>query len=232
MLRQIRESEAYKWADGAAIVQTLNAKKLELLGEPPVGDGKRKKKGKKTNEEKKKAKEPEEGKAKTEKLPNQTSEEFTKAEEGELDLKKLIPREMDQGNSPEILEKHRKATGGLVHTRFPPEPNGYLHIGHAKSIRFNFTLAKEYGGNTYLRFDDTNPCKEDTEYIEHIQDIVNWLGYKPFKTTASSQYFQELHDIAVFLIKKDKAYVCFQSAAEMKEGRENKTDSPWRNKSV
>lgn len=84
-----------------------------------------------------------------------------------------------------------------------------MHIGHAKAIRFNFTVAKEYGGNTYLRFDDTNPCKENQEFIDHIKEIVSWLGYEPFKISASSDYFQELHDYAVDLIKRGKAYVCF-----------------------
>ena len=98
---------------------------------------------------------------------------------------------------------------GPVITRFPPEPNGYLHIGHAKAIRFNFTVAKENGGETYLRFDDTNPCKENHEFIDHIKKNVAWLGYKPWKVTASSDYFQELFDLAVGLIKKGKAYVCF-----------------------
>jgi glutaminyl-tRNA synthetase len=92
-------------------------------------------------------------------------------------------------NSAAIMEKHHAFTKGLIHTRFPPEPNGYLHIGHAKAIRFVFTVAKQNGGNCYLRFDDTNPCKENNEFIDHIKDIVNWLGWEPFKTTASSDYF-------------------------------------------
>ena len=101
----------------------------------------------------------------------------------------MIGRDVDAGNSAEHLEKHRAVTGGKIMTRFPPEPNGYLHIGHAKAIRFNFTVAKQYDGLTYLRFDDTNPCKENNEYIDHIHEIVGWLGYKPWKTTASSDYF-------------------------------------------
>lgn len=181
MLKELKEKTDLKWAVGKGPLDAINAKKIALLGEPPADDGKRKKAGKKAAEPKKPAED--------KKGMNEADGEFTKEEEGTLDLKKLIPREMDQGNSAAILEAHRKVTGGLVHTRFPPEPNGYLHIGHAKSIRFNFTLAQEYGGNTYLRFDDTNPCKENNEFIDHIKDIVNWLGYKPFKTTASSDYF-------------------------------------------
>ena len=107
-----------------------------------------------------------------------------------------------------------------------------MHIGHAKAIRFNFKVAEAYGGNTYLRFDDTNPCKENNEFIDHIKDIVNWLGYTPFKTTASSDYFQQLYEHAVELIRRDKAYVCFQSAEEMSRCRNEKIDSPWRNASI
>ena len=228
-----------KWADGGAVNDTIKEKRIALLGEIPVSDGKRKKKGKQTNAEKKAAndgdnkeeKKPS-GKNAPSSKPDEGDGEFTKEEDGSFDINKLCPRDMDAGNSPEILAKHRAATGGKVHTRFPPEPNGYLHIGHAKSIRFNFTVAKAYGGNTYLRFDDTNPCKENNEFIDHIKDIVSWLGYEPYKTTASSDYFQELYDIAINLIKKDKAYVCFQTSEEMKAGRDSKEDSPWRNKPV
>jgi glutaminyl-tRNA synthetase len=117
-------------------------------------------------------------------------------------------------------------------TRFPPEPNGYLHIGHAKAIWFNFTLAKIYGGETYLRFDDTNPCKENNEFIDHIKEIVGWLGFKPWKVTASSDYFQEMYELAIKLIKKGKAYVCFQNKEQMAQCRTDMIDSPWRNTSV
>ena len=92
-------------------------------------------------------------------------------------------------NTPELVRKHREATGGVVITRFPPEPNGHLHIGHAKAMRFNFTIAAEYGGFTYLRFDDTNPEKESQEYIDSIINSVSWLGYKPKEVRYSSDYF-------------------------------------------
>jgi len=107
-----------------------------------------------------------------------------------MDINELSGRDFGIGaNSEENLRKHLAFTGGKIMTRFPPEPNGYLHIGHAKAIRFDFTVAKERGGLTYLRFDDTNPCKENHEFIDHIKKNVQWLGYTPWKITASSDYF-------------------------------------------
>lgn len=144
----------------------------------------------------------------------------------------MIGRDVDVGNSKEILEKHLAFTKGKVHTRFPPEPNGYLHIGHAKAIRFNFTVAKHYEGNCYLRFDDTNPCKENQEFIDHIVKNVKWLGFEPYKITASSDYFQELYEAAIVLIKKGKAYVCFQNVEDARRDRMDKVNSPWRDASV
>ncbi|XP_020572531.1 glutamine--tRNA ligase [Phalaenopsis equestris] len=135
-------------------------------------------------------------------------------------------------NPKEMLEKHLKITGGKVFTRFPPEPNGYLHIGHAKAMFINFGLAAERNGLCYLRFDDTNPEAEKKEYIDHIQEIVQWMGWQPFKVTYSSDYFQELYDLAVVLIKKGLAYVDHQTPEEVKEFREKKLNSPWRDRPI
>lgn len=104
---------------------------------------------------------------------------------------------------------------GRVHTRFPPEPNGYLHIGHAKSICLNFGLANKYNGKTNLRFDDTNPVTEETEYVESIKADIKWLGYQWANELYASDYFEQLHDFAVALIKKGLAYVDDLSAAEI-----------------
>lgn len=132
-------------------------------------------------------------------------------------ISKMVSRDMvSTHNSKEILAKHHEATGGKVHTRFPPEPNGYLHIGHALAMRFSFTLAGDNGGNCYLRYDDTNPEKECQEYIDSIRNSVEWLGYKPWKTTYSSDYFGRLYEFAIQLIKSGKAFVCHQKKAEMK----------------
>ena len=96
-------------------------------------------------------------------------------------------------------------------TRFPPEPNGYLHIGHAKSICLNFGVAEQFGGKTYLRFDDTNPLKESDEYVEAIKADVQWLGFEWTEVTHASDYFEEIYNYAVELIKADKAFVCSQT---------------------
>ena len=98
--------------------------------------------------------------------------------------------------------------GGKVYTRFPPEPNGYLHIGHAKSICLNFMTAQKYGGKCNLRYDDTNPVKEDMEYIDSIEEDVKWLGFKWDKKLWASDYFQQMYEAAVELIKKGRAFVC------------------------
>lgn len=135
-------------------------------------------------------------------------------------------------NSTEILKKHHEATGGRVVTRFPPEPNGYLHIGHSKAMRFNFTIAKEYGGWCYLRYDDTNPVKESQEFIDKIQECVTWLGYEPYKISYSSDHFDTLYQYAVQLIKNGKAFVCHQSKAEIAESRKKLEDSPYRGRSI
>jgi glutaminyl-tRNA synthetase len=126
---------------------------------------------------------------------------------------------------------------GRVHTRFPPEPNGYLHIGHAKSICLNFGLAEEYGGLCNLRFDDTNPSKEDIEYVESIMEDVRWLGFDwEDRLFYASDYFEQLYDYAVQLIKDGKAYVDSLSADEIREHRGTLTEpgqnSPYRDRSV
>jgi len=112
-------------------------------------------------------------------------------------IEEIIEKDLDEG-------KH----GGRIHTRFPPEPNGYLHIGHAKAIFINFETAKKYGGKTNLRFDDTNPITEDTEYVESIKNDIRWLGYKwEGEALFASDYFEQLYDYAEKLISKSLAYV-------------------------
>jgi glutaminyl-tRNA synthetase len=141
-------------------------------------------------------------------------------------IQDIINEDMETG-------KHK----GRVHTRFPPEPNGYLHIGHAKSICLNFGIAQEYGGKTNLRFDDTNPIKEEQEYIDAIEEDVRWLGFKwEGKTLYASDYFDQLYEFAIELIKGGKAYVDDLNADEIREYRGSLTEpgknSPYRDRSV
>ncbi|EAN98425.1 putative glutaminyl-tRNA synthetase [Trypanosoma cruzi] len=135
-------------------------------------------------------------------------------------------------NTPELLEKHHALTGGKPYFRFPPEPNGFLHIGHAKSMNLNFGCAVAHGGKCYLRYDDTNPETEEQVYIDAIQEMVRWMGWKPDWITFSSDYFQQLYEFAIQLIKAGKAYVDHSTADEIKKQRESREESPWRNRSI
>lgn len=139
-------------------------------------------------------------------------------------IKNIIKEDLASGKHKEII------------TRFPPEPNGYLHVGHAKSIVLNFELAKEYSGRANLRFDDTNPIKEDTEYVDAIKKDIEWLGYNWNELHFASNYFDEMYQRAILLIKKQKAYVCELTAEEIREYRGTLTEpgkkSPYRNRSI
>lgn len=110
--------------------------------------------------------------------------------------------------SPKFRDEHLAFTKGKVFTRFPPEPNGFLHIGHSKAIFINFGYAAHHGGHCYLRYDDTNPEAEEARYFESILESIRWLGFEPYKITYSSDYFDELYALAVKLIEKDLAYIC------------------------
>ncbi|MEK3789671.1 MULTISPECIES: glutamine--tRNA ligase/YqeY domain fusion protein [Paenibacillus] len=135
-----------------------------------------------------------------------------------------------------IEEDIRSGKVKEVVTRFPPEPNGYLHIGHAKAIWIDFTLADEFGGRTHLRFDDTNPAKEDIEYVQSIQEDIKWLGYEWEAKFYASDYFEEMYKRAQLLIRKGKAFVDDQTADQIRETRgtltEPGTNSPYRDRSV
>ncbi len=139
-------------------------------------------------------------------------------------LEEIIENDLASGKYESIL------------TRFPPEPNGYLHLGHAKSLCINFGLAQKYGGKTNLRYDDTNPTKEDTEYVDAIKEDINWLGFQWEKECYASDYFDQLYEWAEQMIMKGQAYVDDQTLDEMRENRgtvdKPGKDSPWRNRSV
>ena len=146
------------------------------------------------------------------------------------------PREKSLNFLEEIIEESIAGGETRIQTRFPPEPNGYLHIGHAKSICINFGLAKKYGGKCNLRFDDTNPVKEDVEYVDSIKRDIQWLGFQWELERYASDYFDQLYEWAVVLIKKGLAYVDDQTQDEIRENRGTVsvpgTPSPWRDRSV
>lgn len=154
-----------------------------------------------------------------------------------MEIKEEITKKPNLNFIEEIIEndlnsgKHKS-----IITRFPPEPNGYLHIGHAKSICLNFGVAKKYGGRTNLRFDDTNPVKEDTEYVDSIKEDIKWLGFNWAEEHYASDYFEQLYQWAVELIKKGLAYVDDQTLEEMRENRGTVQtpgkNSPYRDRSV
>ena len=163
-----------------------------------------------------------------EKRTNQSSEENgEKGANRSADfIRAIITQDLKEGRNE-----------GRLHTRFPPEPNGYLHIGHAKSICLNFGVAQEFGGKCNLRFDDTNPCKEEEEYVQSIQEDVRWLGFDwEDRLFYASNYFDQLYEWAVKLIREGKAYVCDLSADEIREYRgtlkEPGRNSPYRDRSV
>ena len=139
-------------------------------------------------------------------------------------IEEIIQADLTQGKHQSII------------TRFPPEPNGYLHIGHAKSICLNFGLARKFGGKTNLRFDDTNPTKEDTEYVDSIKEDINWLGFQWANEFYASDYFEQLYQWAHVLIRKGLAYVDDQTQDEIRLNRGTVTtpgkDSPWRDRSI
>jgi glutamine--tRNA ligase len=140
-------------------------------------------------------------------------------------LEEVIERDLESGRN-----------GGRVLTRFPPEPNGYLHIGHAKSICINFGLAQRYGGETNLRFDDTNPTKEDVEYVDSIKEDIRWLGFRWARERYASDYFEQLYEWACKLIREGLAYVDDQTQEQLRDTRGTVTEpganSPWRDRSV
>jgi glutaminyl-tRNA synthetase len=216
------------WADGKAVKSEVDVQIFDLLGPKTEADLA-----------------PPPAKVKKPAKPAAKVEEAVKKDEDSavtiMDLMKNIkfhaPGEnyktdgyVTTPNTERLLKEHLKITGGQVRTRFPPEPNGILHIGHAKAININFAYAAANNGICFLRYDDTNPEKEEEKFFVGIKDMVEWLGYQPFQITHSSDNFQQLYEWAVVLIKKGLAYVCHQTADEMKGF--NVVLSPWRDRPV
>ncbi|XP_074309473.1 glutamine--tRNA ligase, cytoplasmic [Silene latifolia] len=235
LFKRVRDRQP--WADPKIVKQVIDTRLRELLGERTAADDE-----KPVKKKKEKPAKVEDHAAAAAAAAAQPSEEeanpFTIFPSPEENLK--VHTEVFFSDRPvlracntrDIIKKHLKVTGGKVFTRFPPEPNGYLHIGHAKAMFIDFGLAKDRGGHCYLRYDDTNPEAEKQEYIDHIEEIVRWMGWEPHKITYTSDYFQDLFDLAVELIKRGHAYVDHQTADEVKEFREKKMNSPWRDRPV
>jgi len=155
----------------------------------------------------------------------------------ERGIKKLEPEVKSKNFLEEIIEADLSSgTVCQIITRFPPEPNGYLHIGHAKAICVDFGLARQYGGKCNLRYDDTNPAKEDQEYVDSIERDISWLGFSWDQKLYASDYFEYMYECACLLIKKGLAFVCDLTAEEIRETRGTLTEpgkeSPWRNRSA
>ncbi|XP_046996818.1 probable glutamine--tRNA ligase [Schistocerca americana] len=226
-----------KWADGKALRNEVDIQILDLLGPKTEADLLS------HNKSDKKVKSAKKGsnlvKMKEIEKTADAKNEIESASIGDI-MKKLNFHKPGENyktegyvitpNTFNILKDHLKVTGGQVRTRFPPEPNGILHIGHAKAININFGYAAAHEGVCFLRYDDTNPEKEEEKFFVGIREMVNWLGYKPFQITHSSDYFDQLYKWAIELIKKDLAYVCHQSSDEIKGI--NAPLSPWRNRPV
>nr|XP_033782100.1 glutamine--tRNA ligase [Geotrypetes seraphini] len=221
-----------KWADGKILKNEVDMQVLHLLGPKTEVDLEKKPKTVKQK-------------------PAAVDKKENVAENGDMKLESLSLMDQLRGealkfhkpgenyktegyivtpNTMNLMKKHLEITGGQVRTRFPPEPNGILHIGHAKAINFNFGYAKANGGICFLRYDDTNPEKEEEKYFTAIRDMVEWLGYKPYAVTHASDYFDQLYEWAVELIKRGHAYACHQKVEEIKG--HNPPPSPWRDRPV
>jgi len=220
-----------KWADTKKIMEEFDVQKYNLLGSKKEEDYAKPAKNTESKKNVKESKKKEESSGSSNGLHK----------EGEFATMADVLRATSfhaPGNNHEtegyvrtkdterLLKEHLKRTGGQVRTRFPPEPNGILHIGHAKAININFGYAAAHNGTCYLRYDDTNPEKEEEKFFVGIADMVSWLGYKPAKVTHSSDYFEQLYQWAVQLIREGHAYVCHQKPEEVR-GRDP-PPSPWR----
>lgn len=228
-----------KWADGKAVKNEVDLQILDILGPKTEEDlTPNKKRGKGTNTINVKIV------RKEEKENSSALEQNGVQNDGIVSITDVLskvnfhkPGEnykthgyVITANTAKHIQEHLNITGGQVRTRFPPEPNGILHIGHAKAININFGYAAVNKGLCFLRYDDTNPEKEEEKFFVGIRDMVEWLGYKPYKITHSSDYFDQLYEWAIDLIEKELAYVCHQKAEDIKGF--NPPPSPWRDRPV
>ncbi|KAI0243723.1 Glutaminyl-tRNA synthetase [Massospora cicadina] len=234
LLATLRQNPELRWANGAAIKAELDRQFHAVLGPRDMRDaavkGKLKEKAKERNLD---------GKSKPVAGPSgdETAPLDAKGADRDPSLASLamffegeLARLHKPGGNrqikPALMEQHLKETGGLVRTRFPPEPNGFLHIGHAKAINVNFGYAQAHNGVCYLRYDDTNPEAEEEVYFNSILETVKWLGFTPHRVTYSSDYFDQLYGLATQLIRVGKAYVCHCTGEEIHEHRGGDAKGP------
>lgn len=220
--------QVLKFADGRIVKREMDMQVLDLLGPKTEIDMKAPKGKKKEKDPKaapvKKAEKEVEGLSLMEQLRGAALKFHKPGENYTTDGYVRTKNTMDH------MKRHLEVTGGQVRTRFPPEPNGILHIGHAKAINFNFGYAKANDGICFLRYDDTNPEKEEEKFFTGILDMVRWLGYEPYQITHASDNFEKLYQLAVKLIKENLAYICHQKQSEI-QGI-NPPPSPWRNRPI
>jgi len=226
------------WADGKAVKNEFDVQVLDLLGPKSEADlappPKKEKKAKEPKNDKKEDIKKKAGK-----------EDGESGEDGAATIAELMRNKVHfhkpgenfktdgyviDDTTMDRLAAHLKRTKGQVRTRFPPEPNGILHIGHAKAININFGYAAAHDGICFLRYDDTNPEKEEEKFFKGIRDIVEWLGYKPYKITHSSDNFEQLYKWAIDLVNNDLAYICHQKVEDIRGF--NPPPSPWRNRPI
>lgn len=228
ILANIRQLPELKWASPALFKPMIDSKLLIILGPKDERDIIKKEKKKKSDNNK--------NELNKNKLIEKKRNMFTEGFLGDLHKPGEEPQKWD-----DVIQKHCDFIKGKVFTRFPPEPNGFLHIGHSKAIMVNFGFAKYYNGNCYLRYDDTNPEAEEQIFFDSILRCVKWLGFKPWKITYSSDYFDQLYELAEKLINDGFAYVDHSTSEEVKAQRGVKSDgtpggerfpSPWRDRTI
>lgn len=226
ILHGVRNLKALKWASPGLFKKSVDAQLLAMIGPKDERDTVK-------NDKKKKNSKPVDGGKKVDEVPKRSM--FSEGFLGALHKVGENPQMY-----PELAVEHVKAVHGKVQTRFPPEPNGFLHIGHSKAILVNFGFAQYNKGHCYLRYDDTNPAKEEDVYFTSIRNMITWLGFEPWKVTYSSDYFDELYALAEKLIHVGKAYVDHCTGEEIQRQRGiidgaaggPRTESPWAKQTV
>ncbi|KAJ2557319.1 Glutaminyl-tRNA synthetase, partial [Coemansia sp. RSA 1933] len=221
LLGVVKKLPHLRWADSGKVKSAFDAQILALLGPKDERDDLAAAKKTAAAEAKVKS-----SAAKEAPEPKRWEPASLEGMFGEGDISRLHKAGENPQIRPGLTEKHLRATKGGVITRFPPEPNGFLHIGHAKAINVNFGYARAHGGTCNLRYDDTNPEAEEQEYVDSILETVRWLGFEPDKILYSSDYFQQLYELAVKLIENGLGYICHCTKEEMKMNRGGEERGP------